>query len=278
VGHILSRLERLIGVRAAAEKPQAETARTTSLGPHEESPAAPAPRSQRLWHRLSADPKHGPLPGLLLLLTIVTGLVDAVSIFSLGRVFVANMTGNVVFVGFALAGAPGFSLSASLLALAGFLAGALGAGDLIRRFEANRGRLFRTMVALETGLIAVALTISAVVAVPFRAPAMDSIAALLGAAMGLQNALARHLALPDLTTTVLTMTLTGIASDIRFRDRTVVTRRLLSVLTLFAGAVAGALLVLHTQPAAALGVATGLVAAVTVLASVAFRRPAGWQS
>ena len=48
-----------------------------------------------------ADEKHGPLPALLLLLTIVTGLVDAASILALGRVFVANMTGNVVFVGFA---------------------------------------------------------------------------------------------------------------------------------------------------------------------------------
>ena len=68
------------------------------------------------WSVLVADPKHGPLPALLLGLTVVTGLVDAVSVLSLGRVFVANMTGNVVFVGFALAGAPGFSLSASLFA------------------------------------------------------------------------------------------------------------------------------------------------------------------
>jgi hypothetical protein len=36
----------------------------------------------------------------LLTLTAVTGLVDAVSYLRLGRVFVANMTGNVVFLGF----------------------------------------------------------------------------------------------------------------------------------------------------------------------------------
>jgi uncharacterized membrane protein YoaK (UPF0700 family) len=59
---------------------------------------------------------HGPLPALLLLLTVATGVVDAVSLLALGRVFIANMTGNVVFIGFALAGAPGFSLIASLLA------------------------------------------------------------------------------------------------------------------------------------------------------------------
>ena len=67
--------------------------------------------------------EQGPLPPLLLTLTVVTGVVDAVSILRLGRVFVANMTGNVVFSGFALVGAPGFSLSASLAALAGFLVG-----------------------------------------------------------------------------------------------------------------------------------------------------------
>src|SRR3979409_679576 len=76
---------------------------------------------------------RGPPPPLLLALTVVTGVVDAVSILRLGRVFVANMTGNVVFSGFALVGAPGFSLSASLAALAGFLVGALGGGWLTGR-------------------------------------------------------------------------------------------------------------------------------------------------
>src|SRR5579884_4019903 len=90
---------------------------------------------------LFADDRHGPLPVLLLGLTVVTGLVDAVSILSLGRVFVANMTGNVVFVGFAIAGAPGFSLAASLSALAGFLVGAGLGGRLGTRFDTDRGRL-----------------------------------------------------------------------------------------------------------------------------------------
>ena len=83
----------------------------------------PADTSASL-RRLTADPAHGPLPALLLALTVLVGVVDAVSILSLGRVFVANMTGNVVFVGFALAGASGFSLAASLSALGGFLVGA----------------------------------------------------------------------------------------------------------------------------------------------------------
>lgn len=52
--------------------------------------------------------EHGPLPALLLGLTAVTGVVDAISILALGRVFVANMTGNIVFIGLAIAHAPAF--------------------------------------------------------------------------------------------------------------------------------------------------------------------------
>ena len=87
--------------------------------------------------RLTADPAHGPLPALMLVLTVLTGVVDAVSILSLGRVFVANMTGNVVFIGFAVAGASGFSLAASISALAGFLAGAAMGGAAVSRPSAS---------------------------------------------------------------------------------------------------------------------------------------------
>src|ERR1700685_4258130 len=94
-------------------------------------------RSPKLWRELVDDATHGPFPALLLLMTTTTGIVDAVSILSLGRVFVANMTGNVVFVGFALAGARGFSLAASLFALGGFLFGALAGGSAIRKLRLN---------------------------------------------------------------------------------------------------------------------------------------------
>ena len=66
---------------------------------------------------MAADRSHGPLPVFLVCLTVVTGLVDAFSYLSLGHVFVANMTGNVVFLGFALAGVGEISIVASLLAV-----------------------------------------------------------------------------------------------------------------------------------------------------------------
>ncbi len=71
-----------------------------------------------MWLRLIADQDHGPLPALLVGLTALTGIVDAVSILALGRVFVANMTGNVVFAGFALAGAAAVTTASTAVASA----------------------------------------------------------------------------------------------------------------------------------------------------------------
>jgi uncharacterized membrane protein YoaK (UPF0700 family) len=220
---------------------------------------------------------QGPLPPLLLTLTVVTGVVDAVSILRLGRVFVANMTGNVVFSGFALVGAPGFSLSASLAALAGFLVGALGGGMLAGRLGRDRGLLLRAGTAAELILVAGSLGLTA--ALP-GAAARDGIAALLALAMGIQNAVARRLAVPDLTTTVLTMTLTGIAADVRAQAHglAVLRRRILAVAAMFAGAAGGALLVLHAGTAPALGLATGLLAVVTAGAALAVRQPGPWRA
>src|SRR5215211_6579596 len=95
----------------------------------------------------AADDPHGPLPPLLLALTVVTGLVDAFSYLLLGHVFVANMTGNVVFLGFALAGASGFSVTASLVALGAFSLGALAGGRLSTALGAHRGHLLGVATA-----------------------------------------------------------------------------------------------------------------------------------
>jgi uncharacterized membrane protein YoaK (UPF0700 family) len=231
-----------------------------------------------VWRPLVDDPKHGPLPALLLVLTVVTGVVDAVSILSLGRVFVANMTGNIVFVGFAIAGAPGFSLSASLFALAGFLIGAYGGGQAIGRYADNRARLFRDASIVELAFLVTALIISALAATPFDDPVKDAVAITAAIALGLQNAVVRRLAVPDLTTMVLTMTLTGIAADVRGASPGVVVRRVLAVLTMLGGAIVGALLVLHASPAAALGVAAGLMGVVALAATLAARNTAAWQT
>jgi uncharacterized membrane protein YoaK (UPF0700 family) len=77
---------------------------------------------------MGAGRPHGPLPVLLVGLTVVTGLVDAFSYLSLAHVFVANMTGNVVFLGFGLAGVGDIAIVASLMAILAFTLGAATGG------------------------------------------------------------------------------------------------------------------------------------------------------
>jgi uncharacterized membrane protein YoaK (UPF0700 family) len=215
-----------------------------------------------------ADPQHGPLPAILLLLTLGTGLIDAISILGLGRVFIANMTGNVVFIGFAVAGAPGYSLWGSVVALAGFLLGAAVGGLTIARFGAHRGKLLRNALALQLALFLAALAVSLTAGSGLSTAVQLEIVALGAIALGVQNAVVRHLGVPDMTTTVLTMTLTGIGSDLRNRDLVTAARRLIAVLAMLVGAVIGASLVLHY------GVTTGIVA-VTILLAVALMGTAG---
>src|ERR1039458_3662728 len=104
-----------------------------------------------------AGDRHGPLTPMMVALTFVTGLVDAASYLKLGHVFVANMTGNVVFLGFALAGAGGLSSGASLAALGSFLIGALAGGWLGAHYPGHRGHLLRAASSVQAPLIMLTL-------------------------------------------------------------------------------------------------------------------------
>ncbi|MGN9839884.1 YoaK family protein [Nonomuraea sp. H19] len=204
---------------------------------------------------------HGVLPALLILLALVTGLVDAVSYLCLNRVFVANMTGNVVFLGFALAGADELSKWASPLALASFATGAWSAGRAARR-TADARRAFAAATAAHALLVAAAFVVAAV-AGHHETGAQAALIALLGCGMGVQNASVRALAVPDLTTNVLTTTLTGLAADTPGRAAR---RRFVSVAAMFLGALAGAALHLTAGPAPALGAALVLLMSVALVA------------
>lgn len=215
-----------------------------------------------------AGDRHGPLPPLLLALTVVTGLVDAVSYLGLGHVFVANMTGNVVFLGFALAGAANLSAPASVAALAAFLAGAVAGGRVGTRFAAHRGHLLRTATAVQAVLVAVTVAAAAVTGDRVTTAVQYTLIVFLGLGMGLQNAVVRRLGVPDLTTTVLTLTLTGLAADSAPAGGAAPRpgRRLLSVVAMLLGALGGALLVLHGRLVIALGLALLLLVATSVTA------------
>jgi uncharacterized membrane protein YoaK (UPF0700 family) len=222
--------------------------------------------------------RHGPLVPMMVVLTLLTGLVDAVSYLKLGHVFVANMTGNVVFLGFALAGAGGLSATASLVALASFLLGAFAGGWLGSRHAAHRGRLLRAATIVQAALIMVALIVALLAGEPLAEAVRYTLIVVLALAMGVQNAAALRLAVPELTTTVLTRTLTGLASEAAAVGGVAAHagRRGVAVVAMLIGALAGGLLTLHVSIAATLALALVLGSALAVAANALSRSTAGW--
>jgi uncharacterized membrane protein YoaK (UPF0700 family) len=204
------------------------------------------------------------LPPLLVVMTVVTGVVEEVSYLALGHVFVANMTGNVVFLGFALAGAGGLSVPASLVALAAFLCGAAAGGRIGARVGDRRFAHLRAANSVTAALLA------AIAGQPSSSWQRYVLVAAMAMAMGVQNAMARSLAVPDLTTTVLTLTLTGVAADSTggVGSGGHIGRRLISVGAMFGGALVGARLVIHVDIALPLAIAAALLVATRVLAQV----------
>ena len=200
----------------------------------------------------------------LLTLTAVTGLVDAVSYLRLGRVFVANMTGNVVFLGFSVDSHSGLSAIASIVAVAGFILGALAGGRAAHALASARpARWLATALTAEAAVLGLVAVLTATSALPFAGNGRLATIAILGAALGLQNSTVRHLGAPDLTTTVLTLTLTGLAADSALAGGSGAkpARRLGSVAAMLGGAAAGAG-ILQWSPTAVIAIAAVLVAAV----------------
>ena len=213
---------------------------------------------------------------LLLALTLVTGVIDAISLLALGRVFVANMTGNVVVTGFAIAGVPEFSLVTSLVVLATFLLGAAAGGYLIQRID-QRGTLLRAAALIEWVLLAVCLVMVLIRAPVVGSPWTVTTAALAAVAMGVQNAVARRIAVPDLNTSVVSMSMTGLAADYTHSTRDAVLRRAAAVLSLLVGAVVGAVIVGTLGAAAAFGLILLLLAGVAAAAHTILRRGPDWE-
>ena len=228
----------------------------------------------------SRGSKDGLLPPLLVALTVVTGLVDSFSYLVLGHVFVANQTGNVVFLAFALAGVRGFSAPASVAAIGCFAVGALITGRLGRSLAGRRDLLLGVTAGIQAIIVAETVTMTALTPIPIPAGLRYALIASLSLSMGAQNATARKLAVPDLTTTVLTLTINGIAADHALAGATGAHagRRLISVAALFLGALAGAVLVLRVHIVYPLVIALVILAAVAVIALARARNPRTYHS
>ena len=159
----------------------------------------------------TASLRH-PLTRALLVLTLTTGVIDAASYLGLGHVFTANMTGNIVLLGFGIAGGSGLPVVAPLVSLAAFLVGAALGGRMGAALPSGTRHFSRAML-IEIGVLLLAAVLALVVDITPDRLSGDLIIALLAFGMGVRNATVRRLKVADLTTTVLTMTLTGLAAD-----------------------------------------------------------------
>ena len=183
----------------------------------------------------------------LMTMTVVTGFVDAVSYLGLGHVFTANMTGNVALLGFAVAGAPRLSIARSLTSLGAFLLGAVAAGRVgVFMAAGHRKRWLLAVGIAEAALLFAAAAAAIGYDADSETPALRQYAVIILTAlpMGLRTATVRRLAVPDITTTVLTTTLAGLAaeSSLGGGNSPRMGRRIGSVAAMFAGAAIGTVL------------------------------------
>lgn len=200
----------------------------------------------------------------LLVLTFVTGIVDAVCFVGLGSVFAAMQTGNVVFLGMGIGGAPGAELLAPMVALGAYLAGGFGAALLARPERTGIAGL-RFALAIEIALLGSAALLAALLDVEPKQTAAYALIAMLSLAMGLRNTVARQAGDPSLTTTVLTLTLTAFAAHTPtgFASEAELGVRVVAITAIVTGAALGILL-LKTSLALAIGAAAAIVLAVTL--------------
>ena len=180
----------------------------------------------------------------LLLLTFGSGIIDAISVLVLGHVFVANMTGNVIFLGFWFAKHTVVDMTAALVAFVSFLAGAVIGGRFARHLEHDTRRWVTVALAVESVVLLTLSILAGMGALDYHDNTKLILIAGLAMAFGSQNATARQFGIQELSTTVLTSTIVGIGVDSRLaggkgqREKL----RFSVVLTMCAGAVVGATL------------------------------------
>lgn len=204
---------------------------------------------------------------LMLTLTFSTGIIDATGYIGLDKVFTGNMTGNVVILGMGLLGQDRLPVIGPLVSLASYMVGAVIAGRVLRPvLDGWTGRCTTLF-----GIVGGVLGLAAVLSIPLSPGSIPLavqylVTGTLGVAMGIQAGAARHIAVQDVTTVVITSTITGLAGDSLLGGHRAQPwlRRALAVVLIAAGAVAGALLV-HVHLALGMGVAALITIAVSVI-------------
>lgn len=178
----------------------------------------------------------------LLLLTFATGLVDAVSVLKLGHVFVANMTGNVIFLGFWLVPHSGVDVTAALVAFISFVSGTVVGGRFARHLDDHVRRWLAIALAFEVLMLLTMSVLAGAGVLDYQDNTKLFLIAGLAITFGVQNSTAQQFGIQELSTTVLTTTIVRIGFDSRLAGGTGEREKLRYsvVLTMCAGAVVGA--------------------------------------
>lgn len=156
----------------------------------------------------------------LLLLTFATGLVDAVSVLVLGHVFVANMTGNVIFLGFWFVPHSGVDMAAAVVAFASFMVGTVLGGRLARHLDAQVRRWLVVALSIEVVLLVTLAALAGAGVLHYQGRGRMLLIGGLAVTFGIQSATARQFGIQELSTTVLTATIVGIGFDSRLAGGT----------------------------------------------------------
>ena len=207
----------------------------------------------------------------LLLLTFATGLVDAVSVLFLGHVFVANMTGNVIFLGFWFVPHSGVDMAAAVVAFASFLAGTIIGGRFARHLDHDVRQWLTAAMGTEAVLLAGLSLLAGTGVLQYHDDGRLILIAGLALTFGAQAATARQFRIQELSTTVLTSTIVGLGIDSRLaggrgeREKL----RYSALFTMLAGAVVGA-----TLTRLAVAPVIGLASVVVAASLAVFRLPA----
>lgn len=156
----------------------------------------------------------------MLLLTFATGLADSISILALGHVFVANMTGNVIFLGFWLAPSTTIDLTAVVVALPTFICTTVISGRLTRHFGTRTRTWITTVLATEIILLLALAILAGAGVLRYQGNSKLLMIGVLAITFGLQHSSARQFGIQELSTTVLTSTIVSLGLDSRLAGGT----------------------------------------------------------
>jgi uncharacterized membrane protein YoaK (UPF0700 family) len=200
---------------------------------------------------------------VVLLLVLATGAMDAACLLHLG-VFTAYVTASLILAGANLVDSPGSPVP-GLVAVAGFVVGAVAGGWLARR-EMHRHRLVAMLLLVDAAVIAVGAAVAAVQGIDTRASRYPVIA-LLAIAMGCQTAAIRLVHVPEIPLAAATMATFGLVVGLtgEHGDRTALLKRAGVVAAILFGAIAGAGMA-RWEPWIAWAATAAFVAGVAVLA------------